>query len=75
VPIIGVGGVESGETAWAKFVAGADLVQLYTGMIYKGPGLPASINRYLARRLAREGHASIADIVGKRTAEWAAEEI
>jgi dihydroorotate dehydrogenase len=75
VPIIGVGGVESGETAWAKFVAGADLVQLYTGMIYKGPGLPASINRYLTRRLAREGHASIADIVAKRTAEWAAEEI
>jgi dihydroorotate dehydrogenase len=75
MPIIGVGGVESGETAWAKFAAGADLVQLYTGMIYKGPGLPAAINRYLARRLAREGHASIADIVGKRTAEWAAEEI
>jgi dihydroorotate dehydrogenase len=75
MPVIGVGGVESGETAWAKFVAGADLVQLYTGMIYKGPGLPAAINRYLARRLARDGHASIADIVGKRTAEWAAEEI
>lgn len=75
MPIIGVGGVESGESAWAKFVAGADLVQLYTGMIYRGPGLPATINRYLARRLEREGHASIADIVGIRNAEWAAEEI
>jgi dihydroorotate dehydrogenase len=75
LPIIGVGGVESGETAWAKFVAGADLVQLYTGMIYRGPGLPAAINRYLARRLDREGHASIANIVGMRNAEWAAEEV
>jgi dihydroorotate dehydrogenase len=75
MPIIGVGGVESGETAWAKIVAGADLVQLYTGLIYKGPDLPAAINRYLARRLEREGHDSIADIVGIRNAEWAAEEV
>ncbi len=75
MPIVGVGGVESGESAWAKFAAGADLVQLYTGMIYRGPGLPAAINRYLARRLEREGHASIADIVGIRNAEWAAEEV
>jgi dihydroorotate dehydrogenase len=75
MPIVGVGGVESGETAWAKFVAGADLVQLYTGMIYRGPGLPVAINRYLARRLEREGRASIADVVGTRNAEWAAEEV
>jgi len=75
MPLIGVGGVESGETAWAKFAAGADLVQLYTGLVYRGPGLPAAINRYLARRLAREGRATIAEIVGTRAAEWAAEEV
>jgi dihydroorotate dehydrogenase len=72
--LIGVGGVDSGEAAWAKFAAGADLVQLYTGLIYRGPGIAATINRYLAKRLDREGHASIADIVGTRSAQWAAEE-
>jgi len=72
--LIGVGGVDSGEAAWAKFAAGADLVQLYTGLIYRGPGLPATINRYLVKRLAREGAKSIADIVGMRAAQWADEE-
>ncbi len=73
--LIGVGGVDSGETAWAKFAAGADLVQLYTGFIYRGPGLAASINRYLLKRLAREGVKSIADIVGTRASQWADEEV
>lgn len=73
--LVGVGGIDSGETAWAKFAAGADLVQLYTGFIYRGPGLPAAINRYLVKRLAREGAKSIADIVGTRAAQWADEEI
>jgi dihydroorotate dehydrogenase len=46
--LIGVGGIDSPETARAKLAAGADLVQLYTGMIYEGPGLPARIVRVLA---------------------------
>jgi dihydroorotate dehydrogenase len=50
-------------------------VQLYTGLIYRGPGLAVAINRYLAKRLAREGRASITEIVGTRTEEWASEEI
>lgn len=46
--LVGVGGVDSPEAARAKFAAGADLVQLYTGMVYEGPGLPARIVRALA---------------------------
>ena len=39
IKIIGVGGVDSGESAFEKIIAGADAVQLYTGMVYKGPGI------------------------------------
>ncbi|MFY8117875.1 MAG: quinone-dependent dihydroorotate dehydrogenase, partial [Roseateles sp.] len=48
-PIIGVGGVLSGEDARAKIAAGADLVQIYTGLIYKGPALVADCARALVR--------------------------
>ncbi|MDN3543433.1 quinone-dependent dihydroorotate dehydrogenase [Kinneretia asaccharophila] len=48
-PIIGVGGVLSGEDARAKIAAGADLVQIYTGLIYKGPALVADCARALSR--------------------------
>ncbi len=50
-PIIGVGGIASGEQALAKMKAGASLVQVYTGYIYEGPELPARINRYLREHL------------------------
>ena len=50
--LIGVGGVDSATTARAKFAAGADLVQLYTSMVYEGPGLPARIVRTLADEAA-----------------------
>ena len=49
-PIIGVGGVISGEDAVSKIKAGADLVQIYTGLIYKGPGLVSEVARALAQR-------------------------
>ena len=49
-PIIGVGGVMSGADAQAKIAAGADLVQLYTGLIYRGPGLVSEVARALASR-------------------------
>ena len=42
VPLIGIGGIDSGETALAKIEAGATLIQLYTGLIYEGPGLVAA---------------------------------
>ena len=43
IKIIGVGGVDSGESAFEKITAGADAVQLYTGMVYKGPGIVLSL--------------------------------
>jgi dihydroorotate dehydrogenase len=70
--LVGVGGVHSPETALGKLRAGADLVQLYTGLIYEGPGLPGRILAELPRLLAPEGAATVADIVGRDTGRWAA---
>jgi dihydroorotate dehydrogenase len=70
--LIGVGGVASAEDALEKIRAGADLVQLYTGMIYAGPGLPGDIVRAMARHAEREGLASIAAIRDSRVDHWAA---
>jgi dihydroorotate dehydrogenase len=64
VPIVGVGGVMGAEDAYAKIRAGASLVQVYTGLIYGGPGLVARTNAGLARLLARDGFARVADAVG-----------
>jgi dihydroorotate dehydrogenase len=64
IPLIGVGGVDSAETAWAKITAGATLVQLYSGMTYRGFGLVDKIKRGLCDRLGRNGYASIAAAVG-----------
>jgi dihydroorotate dehydrogenase len=74
-PIVGVGGIDSGLTAWQKFEAGADLVQIYTGMIFEGPGLVGAILRDLSRRLDAERLPSIAAIVGRKTDHWAAMEL
>ena len=72
MPIIGVGGIDSAETAWTKFAAGANLVQIYTGMIYHGSGLPARIVAGLSRRLRNDRLDSIADVVATETDYWAA---
>ena len=69
--LIGVGGVDSAEAAWTKMTAGADLVQLYTGIVFEGLGLPARIVAGLADRLDREGVANIGEIVGSETERWA----
>ena len=53
MPLIGAGGVDSAKTALAKIEAGADLVQLYTGMIYQGPGLAAKLRAGFRRRWPR----------------------
>lgn len=63
-PIIGVGGIFSAEDAYRKIRLGASLVQLITGMIYRGPQLVGQINRGLAALLRRDGFASVADAVG-----------
>ncbi len=64
IPLIGVGGVSSGADAYAKIRAGASLVQLYTALVYEGPGLVRRIKRDLAALLVRDGFANIADAVG-----------
>jgi len=68
--IIGVGGVESAEKALEKIRAGADLVQLYTALVYGGPGLPARILRGMIDALDREG-GSLAGLRDSRVDHWA----
>ncbi len=70
-PIVGVGGIDSAEAAWTKIRAGATLVQLYSALVYKGPGLVKEIKAGLAERLAREGCA-LAQAVGRDAAAIAA---
>ena len=64
VPIIGVGGVDSAETAFAKIQAGASLVQLYTALVYHGPALIKSIKEGLVRLLDAHGFDSIQEAIG-----------
>ncbi len=63
-PLIGVGGVASPRDAYEKILAGAALVQLYTAMVYEGPGLPARILRGLPDLLKTDGFETVADAVG-----------
>jgi dihydroorotate dehydrogenase len=64
IPLIGVGGIASAEDAWARIRAGASLVQLYSAMIYEGPGIARGIAKGLERLMRRDGFASIAEAVG-----------
>lgn len=64
IPLIGCGGVSSGADAYAKIRAGASLVQLYTALVFQGPGLVARIKRELAARLRADGFKSVAEAVG-----------
>lgn len=72
VPLIGIGGITSGETAVAKVEAGATLLQLYTGLVFGGPGLIPDMKAALVAHLERNRLTSLADAVGGRAAEWAA---
>ena len=71
-PLIGVGGVHSAETAAEKIRAGADLVQLYSSMVYEGPGLPGRILNGLSDLCDRERLGSIRDLRDTRVDAWAA---
>lgn len=64
VPIIGVGGISSAEAAYAAVRSGASLVEVYTGMVYNGPGLLLDIHVGLRRLLERDGYASISEAIG-----------
>ncbi len=64
VPLVGVGGIASAEDAWARIRAGASLVQIYSAMVYEGPGIAHRIVAGLERLMQRDGFASIAEAVG-----------
>ena len=64
VPIVGVGGIFTAEDAYQKLRAGASLLQLYTALIYEGPGLARTINRGLLDRLDRDGYDHVEDAIG-----------
>jgi dihydroorotate dehydrogenase len=68
LPIIGVGGVSSAEDAYHLICAGACLVELYTALIYQGPGLVRRIKEGLVELMQRDGFSSIAEAVGTRSA-------
>ena len=65
IPIIGVGGVNSGKTAYEKIIAGASLLQLYTSFVYRGPAAPKDIKKELIQILKAEGIKNIKDAIGK----------
>ncbi|WP_230531330.1 quinone-dependent dihydroorotate dehydrogenase [Microvirga roseola] len=67
LPLIGVGGIDSAEAAWAKIRAGASLVQLYSAMVYKGPGLIGDIKQGLLRKLESE-NTNLAQALGRDAA-------
>jgi len=71
--LIGVGGVVSPRTAFTKILAGANLVQLYTGLVYEGMDLLGDMKRHAAEALAAEGLDSISQAVGREAERWAAE--
>ena len=64
IPIIGVGGIDSGESAFEKITSGASAVQLYTGMIYKGPTIVKEIKKDLIILLKEQGFKNIKEAVG-----------
>ena len=64
LPLISVGGIDSADEAYARIRAGASLIQLYTALVYEGPGLVRRINKGLVERLHRDGFASLAEAIG-----------
>jgi len=64
IPLIGVGGVDSAETAYEKIKNGASLIQLYTGLVYNGPNLIKDMNKDLSSLIERDGYSNISEAVG-----------
>ena len=75
IPLIGIGGIDSPQTALQKIEAGATLLQIYTGLVYQGPGLIGRINAHLADAIARAGLISLSQLRATRVDEWAAKQI
>ena len=66
IKIIGVGGVDSGRSAYQKFLAGASYLQLYTGMVFRGPNIVSLIKKELKEMLLKDGVKNFNEIVGKK---------
>jgi dihydroorotate dehydrogenase len=64
LPIIGVGGIFCAEDAWEKILAGASLVQIYTGLLYEGPGITRAIVKGLRKKVAQYGSKDLREFVG-----------
>jgi len=64
LPIVGVGGISDVESAWEKVAAGASLLQLYSALVFEGPGVNRAINKGLNRKLKAHGYQSLAEAVG-----------
>ena len=67
IKIIGVGGVDSGISAYKKFLAGASYIQLYTGMVYRGPNIVNLIKKELKELMLKDGVKHFSEIIGKKT--------
>ena len=66
IKIIGVGGVSTGKGAYEKIIRGASLIQLYTGMVYRGPDIANKISQELIEILTKDGIKNISEIVGSK---------
>lgn len=74
-PLVGVGGIDGPDAAFAKIEAGASLLQLYSALVYEGPGLIGTILRGLSARLAAKGYERIAAATGTAAADWAQKKV
>jgi dihydroorotate dehydrogenase len=75
LPLIGVGGIDSGEAALAKIEAGASLIQLYTGLVFEGPALIGRIKRTLVAAMDDEESNTFSILIGRRAGDWAEKEL
>jgi dihydroorotate dehydrogenase len=66
ITIIGVGGIDSGRSVYEKIINGAKLVQLYTGMVFKGPNIVSKINDELIEIIKKTGVNNISELVGSK---------
>ena len=73
-PLIGAGGIDSGSTALAKIRAGASLIQVYSGLVFRGIGLIAEIKKTLLEALETDGQDNLHDLIGADAAAVTAEE-
>jgi dihydroorotate dehydrogenase len=71
LPLIGVGGIDSGQSALDKIEAGASLIQLYTGLVFEGPGLIADIKQTLVETMSGYKANRLSSLIGARADHWA----